>query len=59
MNTNRSAQPRDRRSYISRLTVVLPSETMTARKIQAAARRMTIREIISDLVQKELGRSEA
>lgn len=59
MNTNKNAHPRDRRSYVSRLTVVLPSETMTALKIHAAARRMTIREIITDMVRKELERTAA
>jgi hypothetical protein len=59
MNTNRNAHPRDRRSYASRLTVVLPVETMTALKIHAAARRMTIREIITQLVRKELERTAA
>lgn len=59
MNTNRNAHQRDRRSYVSRLTVVLPAETMTALKIHAAAHRMTIREIITDMVQRELERKAA
>ncbi|MBB2828169.1 UNVERIFIED_ORG: hypothetical protein GGI63_004637 [Rhizobium esperanzae] len=43
--------PRERRSRAERLTVSLPKGTLTALKIHAAQREMTIRDIVTRLVQ--------
>jgi hypothetical protein len=54
MNTRNEPHLRERRSHASRLTVELTQETMTALKIHAATRQKTIREVVTDLVRKEV-----
>lgn len=54
MNTNNNPRLRERRSHVSRLTVDLSKETLTALKVHAAARERTIREVVTDLVTKEV-----
>jgi len=45
---------RDGRSRAERLTVELPTGTLTALKIHAAERETTIRALVTDLVQTAL-----
>lgn len=45
---------RDGRSYASRLTVNIPKDTLTALKIHAAQRDTTIREVVTDLIEREI-----
>lgn len=45
---------RDERSRAERLTVELPTGTLTALKIHAAQRETTIRALVTDLVQTAL-----
>jgi len=54
MNTKNDPRLRERRSHVSRLTVDLSKETLTALKIHAAARERTIRDVVTDLVTKEV-----
>ncbi|MCZ7932351.1 hypothetical protein O9X90_08515 [Agrobacterium leguminum] len=46
--------PPSRRSRADRLTVDLPSGTLTALKVHAAQHEMTIREVVTSLVQKAI-----
>ncbi len=56
MKTNDTSNPlrRDRRSRAERLTVDLPTGTLTALKIHVAQRETTIREVVTNLVQNEI-----
>lgn len=45
---------RERRSHADRLTVDLPSGTLTALKIHAARRETTIRAVVTSLIQREI-----
>jgi hypothetical protein len=54
MNTKSNPHLREGRSHASRLTVDLPRETLTALKIHAAAHETTIREVVTDLVRREI-----
>lgn len=58
MKTNDTSNlpPRDQRSRAERLTVDLPAGTLTALKIHVAQRETTIREVVTGLVQKEIGK---
>lgn len=45
---------RDRRSFADRLTVDLPTGTLTALKIHVAQRETTIRAVVTSLIKKEI-----
>lgn len=45
---------RERRSHADRLTVELPSGTLTALKIHVARRETTIRAVVTTLIQREI-----
>lgn len=49
-----NALRRDGRSYASRLTVDIPKTTLTALKIHAAQHDTTIREVVTDLIEREI-----
>lgn len=53
---NRNPPRRDQRSRAERLTVDLPAGILTALKIHVAQRETTIREVVTGLVQKEIGK---
>lgn len=61
MNKNdANALPRrERRSHTSRLTVDLPSGTLTALKIHVARRETTIRAVVTSLIQGRSRRRSA
>lgn len=44
------------RSHASRLTLNIPKATLTALKIHVAQRQTTIREIVTDLIEKEISK---
>ena len=56
METKSKNNPRRRegRSYVERLTVELPTGTLTALKIHVAQRETTIRALVTGLVQTAL-----
>jgi hypothetical protein len=51
--SNHQARP-PRRDRADRLTVDLPAGTLTALKIHAARQETTIREVVTDLIEKEI-----
>ena len=52
-SSNHHARP-SRRERADRLTVDLPAGTLTALKIHAAQRETTIREVVTDLIEREI-----
>jgi hypothetical protein len=46
---------RGRRADIARLSVTLPRDTLMQLKIHAAQHQATMRDVVADLIQKELG----
>ncbi|MET4687669.1 hypothetical protein [Sinorhizobium fredii] len=52
-----NTRPREGRSHVSRLTINIPKGTLTALKIHVAQRETTIREIVTDLIEKEIGKT--
>lgn len=51
--SNHQARP-SRRDRAERLTVDLPAGTLTALKIHAAQRDTTIREVVTNLIEREI-----
>ena len=54
-----NTRPREGRSHASRLTINIPKGTLTALKIHVARRETTIREIVTNLIQKEISKEGA
>lgn len=54
-----TARPRDRRSHVRRLTVDLPKGTFSALKIHAIQRETTIREFVTDLIERAVSKAGA
>ncbi|NVP54741.1 MULTISPECIES: hypothetical protein [Rhizobiaceae] len=52
-SSNHQARP-SRRERADRLTVDLPAGTLTALKIHVAQRETTIREVVTDLIEREI-----
>ncbi|GGB03675.1 hypothetical protein GCM10011491_34810 [Brucella endophytica] len=58
-DTINNLREREQRSHAARLTISLPRDTHAALKIHAAQRQTTIREIVTDLVHKEIEQENA